>query len=242
MLNLDEQNALREQYREANPGWKPATEVYAGLARSALVENSRLLDLGCGRGGLVEQLQHPLSLTVGADPDMASLVEHRLALENPPFPRVAAFIERLPFQCGAFDVVIASWVLEHLPDPDRAFAEISRSLKPGGAFIFITPNRLHPLVYLNRIAGRLSLLQNALVERLYGREGGDTFPAYYRANTQNDLEKHAENSHMQLTYIETVPDPSYLALTPGLFGTANRMNSSLDERRHIHLVGMMEKL
>lgn len=34
-----------------------------------------------------------------------------------------------------FDVVVADAVLEHIPDPGLAFAEIARVLKPGGVFV-----------------------------------------------------------------------------------------------------------
>ena len=50
MLSLERQNELREAYRRANPGWRPATEVYADLVRGRLSGQARLLDLGCGRG------------------------------------------------------------------------------------------------------------------------------------------------------------------------------------------------
>ncbi|MFW6098202.1 MAG: methionine biosynthesis protein MetW, partial [Chloroflexota bacterium] len=80
MLPLDRQNTLREQYRRRHPQWRPATEVYAELVRQNLRPDSRVLDLGCGRGGLVEQLEHPLRLIAGVDPDHRSLREHRLPL------------------------------------------------------------------------------------------------------------------------------------------------------------------
>ena len=69
MLTLDRQNALREAYRIMRPGWQPATERFAALVRTHLSPDSRILDLGCGRGGLVEQLNHPLAQIVGIDPD-----------------------------------------------------------------------------------------------------------------------------------------------------------------------------
>ncbi|MEM9773061.1 MAG: hypothetical protein AAF902_00670 [Chloroflexota bacterium] len=56
MLSLDKQNELREEYRQLRPDWRPATELYADLVRSHLTPTSELLDLGCGRGGLIEQL------------------------------------------------------------------------------------------------------------------------------------------------------------------------------------------
>jgi 2-polyprenyl-3-methyl-5-hydroxy-6-metoxy-1,4-benzoquinol methylase len=241
MLTLDQQNALRERYREANPGWRPATEVYAELTQKVLRSTSRLLDLGCGRGGLVEQLQHQRNHIVGLDPDILSLREHRLAADKDPLLRVAARTERLPFRERSFDIVFASWVLEHLSDPSGCFQQIKQALKPGGVFLFITPNRRHPLVNLNRLFGRLAGIQGSLVGKLYGREQTDTFPAYYRANTPAELERLAEAAGMRLTHLETVVDPTYISLRPGMYRFATGFESRLDSSRHIHLVGQMNR-
>jgi SAM-dependent methyltransferase len=242
MLELEEQNALRERYREDNPGWQPATEVYAALVRRNITPASRILDLGCGRGGLVEQLESPRSRIVGLDPDIVSLAEHRLAGGDTPLPRVAAQNEQMPFRRSAFDVIFASWVLEHLSDPATSFRQIGQALKKGGFFAFITPNRRHPLVNLNQLVGRLANIQGALVSQLYGRDRSDTFPAYYRANTEGVLEELASDSGMRMSQFEAVADPSYLALKPSLFGVASRIESRLDKSRHIHLVGLLERI
>ncbi|HMU39343.1 MAG TPA: class I SAM-dependent methyltransferase [Pseudomonadota bacterium] len=45
----------------------------------------------------------------------------------------------LPFSDGAFDVLCAFEVLEHIPDDDATLREISRVLRPGGAFFFSVP-------------------------------------------------------------------------------------------------------
>ena len=82
MLSLDRQNELRQQYQQQNPDWRPATEIYANLVREWLRPSALVLDIGCGRGGLVEQLEHPLSQTVGIDPDWQSLVEHRFEFDE----------------------------------------------------------------------------------------------------------------------------------------------------------------
>ena len=120
MITLDRQNTLREQYRQQRPGWRPATEVYADLVRAHLGPESRVLDVGCGRGGLVEQLAHPLAQMVGVDPDWLSLKEHRLDM-----PRAAAISHALPFAAGSFDLIFASWVLEHLARPQADLAEMA---------------------------------------------------------------------------------------------------------------------
>ena len=45
----------------------------------------------------------------------------------------------LTFPDESFDLVISQDVMEHVPDPSRAFAEIARVLKPGGSHIFTVP-------------------------------------------------------------------------------------------------------
>jgi len=238
MLSLERQNELREKYNQQRPDWQPATEFYAELVRSRLEPESFVLDLGCGRGGLVEQLEHPRNQIVGVDPDVVSLKEHRLAGE---MPLTAALSTPLPFEDMQFDMVFASWVLEHLAQPKKTLAEVGRVLRPGGAFIFITPNKRHPLIAFNNLVNRFSKLQDELVRLFYGRAATDTFPAYYRANTSGDLRKMAAELGMTLVVSQAIPDPTYLALRPNWFDTAVWLEERLPQSRAVHLVGMIEK-
>lgn len=48
-------------------------------------------------------------------------------------------LEQLTFDSGSFDLVVTQDVFEHVLRPERAFAEISRVLVPGGAHIFSVP-------------------------------------------------------------------------------------------------------
>lgn len=48
-------------------------------------------------------------------------------------------LENLTFEDESFDLVITSDVMEHIYEPDKAFKEIHRTLKPGGAHIFSVP-------------------------------------------------------------------------------------------------------
>ena len=237
MLSLDRQNALREQWRQTHSGWRPATEVYADLVRAHLKPEARVLDVGCGRGGLVEQLAHPLNRVIGVDPDWISLQAHRLEI-----PRAAAISHALPFASHSFDLIFASWVLEHLAHPQADLAEIARVLKPGGVFVFITPNRQHPLVWLNRWLARFARLQDKVVEKLYGRAAADTFPAFYRANTLFDLRTLSQQNGLSLTTLHAIVDPTYLAFTPALFRFMAWFEGRLPAARHIHLVGLLTRL
>lgn len=231
MLNLDQQNGLRERLRESRPYWQPATQLFSALVRAHLWPGGMVLDVGCGRGGLVEQLTHPLEQIVGVDPDLHSLQTHRLNMQrtNALYP--------LPFGDGTFDVVYASWVLEHWARPERELTEIARILKPNGVFIFITPNALHPLLRLNRgIAW--AKLQTVLVQKLYGRDETDTFPVHYRMNTADTIQQIAQTAGLNVDTLHLVDDPTYLAVFPALFDIAQRIDEKFPA---IHIVGALSK-
>ncbi|MDP2852238.1 MAG: class I SAM-dependent methyltransferase [Gallionella sp.] len=48
-------------------------------------------------------------------------------------------LEALTFADASFDLVVTQDVMEHVMNPDRAFSEIARTLKPGGAHVFTVP-------------------------------------------------------------------------------------------------------
>jgi SAM-dependent methyltransferase len=209
-LSLDRQNRYREQYRRLRPGWQPATEVYEASLRQHLRPNARVLDLGCGRGGVLEQLGDAVAQPLGFDPDPASLVEHRL----PRLPRAQALADRLPLRDASIDLIACSWVFEHLPQPERVFSEMRRVLKPTGKAVFLTPHSHSLVVLLNRV---LRPVQHRLVERLYGRAEVDTFPILYRANTRAQIMRLAAESGLHCETLRSIDDPTYLAFHPLLF-------------------------
>ncbi|MCO5198790.1 MAG: class I SAM-dependent methyltransferase [Anaerolineae bacterium] len=236
MLSLDKQNELRERYRAENPGWQPATELFAASVHQRLQEQSVVLDIGCGRGGLVEQLGHPLTHMVGIDPDWASLAEHRLAM-----PRVVGLSATIPLPTATVDVAYASWVLEHLPQPIRDLGEIARVLRPGGVFVFITPNARHPLIRLNRVFGQITTIQHRLVAALYGRAEVDTFPVSYHANTVSVLYRLVHRAGLRVVALEAVADPTYLAFNEPLFRLMCRVERWISAENRLHLVGILQK-
>lgn len=104
------------------------------------VVGEHVLDLGCGCGLDVYVAAHLVGATgrvVGLDMTAEMLEWARRfagewALGNVSF--VEGAIEALPFEDGAFDMVISNGVLNLVPDKDAAFREIHRVLRPGGTF------------------------------------------------------------------------------------------------------------
>lgn len=117
----------------------------------------RVLDVGCGGGRHIRQTRLLPGITaVGVDlgakevSDTAKMlreldeipVEYGGTVPGAgPWVSVRASVYELPFADASFDCVIISEVLEHLAEDDRALAEISRVLKPGGTLAASVPRR-----------------------------------------------------------------------------------------------------
>lgn len=235
-ISLDQQNAYRQRYAQMQFGWRPATEVYESSIRDALsgIEHPVVVDMGCGRGGVIEQLVDLPLRVLGFDPDLQSLEEHRL----PDLPRAVAAADDLPLPDACADLVISAWVLEHLTAPENVFASVARVLKPGGHFIFMTPNK-------NSLTGRLNLalmpLQKTLVPLLYQREEADTFPVVYRANTPSTLHSLAQTTGMTVTELHCIHDPTYFAFNDLFFRASVLLTRLMTADMGVHLVGVCRK-
>lgn len=233
LLPLDAQNAYRDRYRRLRPGWRPSSDQLEGIVRGYLTRDSNVLDLGCGRGGVAEVVWREVRLGAGIDPDMSSLTAHRAA----GMPVVRGVAENLPFAADSFDVVVSVWVLEHLVDPLGAFIEVRRVLRPGGHFVFLTPNLRNPLMVMNRLGKALPALQRRLVPRVYGRDEADTFPVQYRANTERDVSTYARGSGLVVKELRVVPDPTYLAMNGVLFNASVMSERLMPKSWGVHLLG-----
>ena len=106
-----------------------------------------VLDVGCGGGFTCEFLAMRSAKVTGIDQSAACIASAGAHAKEVSYAIDYAIdyrqgeAERLPFEDGAFDVVTCVDVLEHVDDPAKAIAQMSRVLKPGGYFCFDTINR-----------------------------------------------------------------------------------------------------
>jgi ubiquinone/menaquinone biosynthesis C-methylase UbiE len=191
------------------------------------------MDLGCGRGGVVELFWRDVQLAAGLDPDVPSLAEHRAQ----GMPVVTGRGEQLPFAGESFDLIVCIWVLEHLRSPETVLNEVRRVLRPGGHFVFLTPNLRNPLLAFNRLGRLLPQLQRRLVPRLYGRVEADTFPVQYRANTASAIRALAARTGLEVTDLRVIPDPTYLAFNRFMFRASVISERLLPRGWGVHLLG-----
>jgi ubiquinone/menaquinone biosynthesis C-methylase UbiE len=112
-------------------------ERCCGFFREHVRPDSRILDCGCGPGSITAGLAQwaPQGQTFGIDIgaeqlDGARAFARDLGVNNITFRQ--GDICELPFDDDSFDVVFSQTVLYHIPDHDKALAEIKRVLRPGG--------------------------------------------------------------------------------------------------------------
>ena len=93
-----------------------------------------MLDIGCGTGRFLAQLAEVAKAWgVDASPEMLEVARSRVGGAGLKLGRA----EELPFKDGWFERA-TMWLVAHLVDRPRAFAEAARVLEPGGHFAVAT--------------------------------------------------------------------------------------------------------
>jgi 2-polyprenyl-3-methyl-5-hydroxy-6-metoxy-1,4-benzoquinol methylase len=119
--------ALFEYYRSA--------KVLAFLERAGVAVGGRVLDAGCGGGGMPLSLAEEARSVVGIDPverfpEAGVKLGRERGVQNLHFAVADGLA--LPFTDGSFDLVLSHAVIEHVPDASRYLRECARVLAPQG--------------------------------------------------------------------------------------------------------------
>lgn len=115
-----------------------SNRFYALLALRYGPRSGRVLEIGCGLGHLLSWLVDRYQ-AVGADINNWALSQARQNVPQADFCLLTAD-DLGAFPTGVFQIVISKHVVEHLENPEKAIAENSRVLSPGGILLMATPN------------------------------------------------------------------------------------------------------
>jgi SAM-dependent methyltransferase len=181
--------ALFEYYRSA--------KVIAFLERAGVAIRGRVLDAGCGGGGMPLSLAEEADHVVGIDPinrfgDAGVRLARERSLGNLQFALADGMA--LPFATGAFDLVLSHAVIEHVADAPLYLRECARVLAPGGRVYLSTAP------YLSFAGAHLPRLKIPVpIHLLFGRRVAfATFGFLARHATWTLKEPAHENSFIQL--------------------------------------------
>lgn len=176
---------------------------YARRLEGMVEQGCHWLDLGAGtrihEGWLAapeDEIAARAAILVGCD-----LAEDNL--RQNPFIAAAVLADgvHLPFAEQSFDLVTANMVVEHLADPASVFREVARVLRPGGRFVFVTPNRANPVVFLASIL-LPKPVRRRLAQLVESRNEEDVFPTFYRANSSRSIRRELAGIKLRIARLE----------------------------------------
>jgi len=177
-----------EVFDPAKSGWDSIVP-FLGVAQMLAAEATSIVDVGCGRGAAADtagarvfhDFRGPQRHVIGIDLDP-------VGEQNPLLDefRLIDSSGRWPLEDSSVDLAVSDFTLEHVDDPPAFVGELTRVLRPGGAFVGRTISRHSPLALAARAVPNdrhtsvLAVLQPK-------RQDRDVFPTRYRMNTDKDL-------------------------------------------------------
>lgn len=203
--NLDARAALHRRFSTASSEWQPWV-----FDQIALQSGETVLECGCGPGWLWREnaSRIPAGCTItltDLSPGMVAEAEAALTDTEADFRFQPASIMDLPFADDSFDVVVANHMLYHVPDRDKALAEVRRVLKANGRFVAATNGNNH-MIELTQMGNDLFPEGSEAVR--VGRLGSATSMSLgFR------LENGAEQLRPYFSQIELLPYPDGLRIT-----------------------------
>jgi len=188
------------------------------------MEPGKHVDIGCGPGyTLIPLLQKGWTDVQGLDisDEMLSRAKKNIkeaGFDSDNMPFQIGDIENLPFGDNTFDTVACIAVIEYLQKDDKALAELSRILKPGGTLVIVVRNKrcLYRLVDAFRFL-RSNIRTKLGSKKFEGMEFKDGNGIWYKkhcpAKFKKDLKAHGlvQNAFRYFHYYLTpVPLESFL--------------------------------
>lgn len=226
----------------SDPKYDGPTIFYDWIRELAL-PSYRVLNLGAGPAtrNTKRNLRGTVSELVGADFDA-------VVLDNDELDR-AYVIEsgKIPIDDGYFDLIFSDWVVEHVEHPEEFLSEVHRLLKPGGSFLFRTPNKHHYTALVSRFTPHWFHKKVANQARRLGKDAHEPWPTFYRMNSRRRLRQLARNAGFGTVEMRMVEfEPAYLRFhfVPFLLGIVyeRAVNSSdLFQGIRVNILGRFQK-
>lgn len=212
------QVAFKSRFKKDTPTWDETMVFLSQYFRNHVSNDAVVLDAGCGNGNyVIDENRKKIAWAVGIDASEES-TKKNICLDE----KRVGDLESLPFPDNNFDAVISLWVIEHLRDPEKVFYEINRVLKPGGVFMFATPNQNFFPLLINRFLGD-SGINRLINSKLYGRDAVDIFKTYYNANTKKALWGISDGFEIEVLRYNF--DPSYTSFDNITYGITTFLGS-----------------
>lgn len=177
------------------------------------VGSCRVLDIGCGSGiGRNTSNQWTVKSVAGElwgiEPD------DEIQVSNGLFNNFQhALMETATLPVDYFDVAYSAMVMEHVADPKGFLQAVQRCLKPGGVYLFVTPNAQSFVPWATKTLHNLHVDELA-IRLIRGKQVEEYhYPVQFLCNTSKKISEHADKSGFlppEFVYVEGTGNLSYL--------------------------------
>lgn len=187
--NLSVRLKLHAKYSTNNQGLIPWL-----FEKYKFSTSDRILELGCGNGeqwnGRIENLPADYTLILSDfSVGMVKIVWEKYS-GYPDMLAQRIDIQNIPFPDNCFDVVIANYMLYHVPDLPKALSEVKRVLKSGGIFYAATNGSEGMRAYLHKAVKQVNPEINAFTDipSFQLQNGKEMLSAYFKDVKRCDYE------------------------------------------------------
>lgn len=180
-------------------------DVFHQMVAAHAAPDAIVLDVGagCGHQDYAGRLRPIVGHLVGVDPSPRILANRQLD------ERFQLTLEEFaPTHRHHFDVIVACYVVEHVPSPTRFLVAMHECLKPGGSAFIITPNMFHYFGASAFVAQRLHI-DEWVVHHIRDRATLDDhhFRLQYRMNSRGRLTRFARRAGFRAVEFHMLDEP-----------------------------------
>jgi methionine biosynthesis protein MetW len=216
---------LYKQYYDSNGGKREKILSFKNFIRSNLIlrrlwhsftgeylsiiltkARGKVLDIGCGSGNLLKDLQRRNCEVYGVEINPRDVT----ICKKKGFNVFCGNLRDAQFQTNFFDVIILWHVLEHLDSPKEILQEAFRILRPGGKIFIYTPNAES---YLSRLFGKYWI--------------GWHVPFHFYHFTERAIEKLVQLTNFRINKISSITPEYFFIPSLKLFLKDNNKNKIL---------------
>jgi SAM-dependent methyltransferase len=172
--------------------------------RHTFLPGAEILEVGAGASNPTSRYLSSLGRLSGLDVAPAVRSNEYLAVAR------VLTTNAYPFTDSCFDACVSNYVLEHIADPRSHLEEIARILRPGGVYLFRTPNRYHYVSLTSRLTPHW--FHKAVANRLrhLSEAAPDPYPTHYRLNSRRAIHRAAAQAGLNVRELRMVEkEPSY---------------------------------
>lgn len=206
---MSDTTPLFERYYHNQPGFLDGTAEFHALCEKWL-GRGKILEIGAGPSNQTSDFLATLGPTWGIDVS-GEVADNRALQEGLVYDGVT-----LPFEDASFDGCVSNYVLEHVEVAERHLHEVSRVLRPGGHYVFRTPNLGHYVAIGSRLLPHIVHTGIANKLRRLPDDAHEPWPTFYRLNRRSTISAASSAAGLRVVELRMIEKEPYYARSSAL--------------------------